>query len=521
MNKIDTSLKERKEIIKHLKKVEQKRRLTLKELKGIGDKLSKMGKLKTNIILKSFDLTKNKEMLRRYSFLMGYLKDESFIDPLLERYFTNEKNENHRSAILTILKNFDIDVSGLLINDVFDSAGSSFESLCHELLSEAEKNDLIFAYFIEEMFFLDDEYNEIVLKEFLRVGGKKALPLLEAVAGSGDEALEKIAIGMIGRFRDKSSADILNRIKYFALNGKTKALAERNLRKLSFLRIYPEEIIHDKVTNLKNFTACLGGIDGNGNRGLWIYFKNNRNIGININLLLNEEWGIVDCYGVDSISKREFEMMTGKIKREEHAISIPFDYTVALINDSLTLNLAKAIPFPPEFVIRKKYLDGLLGEHKEYTPVFDGVNLERIKNDRFYLHASGSIFKLQEFQDWVVLNSVIFDYVNIYKKLKKTPSINKEQIQHLFKKVYEEVILDKIILFKKRLMLMAEFYYKFYQRKKTLSMVLLSAALNLDRLNEYPYAVNPFIRGLIVQSLENACQILEEKHDSGELNNGG
>jgi len=517
MSKLDTSLNERKEIINYLKRVEQKRKLTLKELKVIGDKLSKMSKLKIKIILKNFDLTENKKLLKRYSLLMGYLKDESLIDPLLERYFTKEKSENYKSAIISILKSYDIDISSLLINDLLDTKSASFKSLCIELLNEAEKNELILAYFIEGIFYLDDRNKEIFLNEFLRVGGDKALKLIEVLAESGDEVIEKIAVEILGKVRNTKSANILNKIKHFAFNDKIRMFAERNLRKLSFLMIYPDEVLPEKNIMVRSFVNYLGGIDGTGNRGLWIYFKNNLSRGININILLNEEWGIVDCYSNDSTSKAEFDRMITQIKREEHIMPVPFDYAFALVNDAISLNLSKGIPFPPEFIIRKKYFYGIFQNFREYVPVFKDLNLESIKKDKFYLHASASLFNLPEFEDWIILNSVIFDYVELYKKLRDNFSGNKEQISFLLKRIYEGAVADKLEQLKRRLFLMAEFYYKFYQRKKTLSKILLSAALNLDSCNEYLYAVNPFIRALIINSLENAGEAMDDKLDFGEF----
>ena len=238
-------------------------------------------------------------------------------------------------------------------------------------------------------------------KRLARDRGRESLPLFEALLGAVDIDLKLAALDALGAIPDERSARLLDAIVSGTADNKLRSAARRSLYRLNQAGIAPgphaagsRPFVARAEERLAR--AFSSGIDGAGNRGLWLVFENSHGGFTLLTLVVNDEAGILDCSG-GPISKKQIgqELQGLRSSQKLPWIECPPERAVAAIREALAVHESMKTA-PPESFIRWRHL---LAEAE--TAKGDEVKSEALDHPSLVDH-SAELLELPEMAGWFV-----------------------------------------------------------------------------------------------------------------------
>ena len=257
----------------------------------------------------------------------------------------------------------------------------------------------------------------------------------------------------------------------------------------------------------------ISSIDGLGSRALWMAWKNpfkSRKLSF-MNLLLNIDIGVKDCWGVSQITTREFNSSVKDFSKTMVVAECDIDYAITLIGDALFYNVKKGTPIPYQFYFWKHLLEQHFHiKHELYTPEFKDYDLESIAKDEENLINTFDLFNYRFFGDWFIANPRVYDYAE-KNKSKRGYVIKKmtyQKAEKLFSKFTQELIEPNADMVKRMLELSADFLNKAGQTE--MAKTTLCALLHMDL---EPLYCHPFIQRMVIESIKVALNNMRNGFD--------
>ncbi len=394
-------------------------------------------------------------------------------------------NDYNKTIVLNMLKDMGNRVDYDELGQYFESPDDVIDADTKELLHSAIMNpeaQIDFLDFLNALPYEDkitlvqslgDDYSEdalanILIPVFLHDPTAKIAQIALDVLGTTKSQLALHALEESLEFADE---DILPNIK-------------RNIStlKLSGVRVDNSIDFYKQVlSESKPYESYTSYPDGHGNQAL-IFSRERADESIQIlAVVINDKWGIVDCFGFNKITKREFEQIVDRFYGEEDHVYINQTVLKSLITDAENIirrngeimsyeyicwrNLFADIPLEPvpiEFILEDKF---------EKTPLskddFDKICLSEIA------------------QKWFMDTDFSDEFAEFIEKL------NKRFLNNDFNVDFDEEIeknLDKIYPLKdkkrwaKRILKSA--YLKYLAHEKVVAQRLYSLYFDEDSMKE-------------------------------------
>ncbi|HHW02403.1 MAG TPA: HEAT repeat domain-containing protein [Thermoanaerobacterales bacterium] len=508
--KVDYRLLYKRKIVDFLESLKDKE-YTIWQMNESMKKLFSMGEQVVQICLAK--LRENDEGLAPVvCYALEYADNYDVVAPLMDILIMPDISDKVKARILTVLSHYGVDAGELPLDMImkdFDRVAS--ESLA-EMLEDISKDYFMILYILDDMEEFPPDMKLSYVKDIGDLKDERAVGLLEIIATMDDVPLAQEAIKALGKIKSGKSLFALSKLVNTVNDDRTRKIVEREIQRLKFSGVQME-IAHPPVALDKPVKIIVSSVDGLGNRALWIAWKNPikaRKLA-SMNLLLNADTGIKDCWGVPQISTREFNSSVKDLAKTTLIAECNMEYAVALIKDALFLNQEKGIEIPYQFFFWKHLLEQNYNlKPKSYKPSFEKYDLEEIASNNEYFKSTFDLFNYRLFDDWFIAEPRVYDYAE-ENKSKKGYTIKKmtaQRAEKLFSKFTQELIEPQVHVIKRMMELSADFLDRSGQ--KELAKVALSALLHM---NIRPLYYHPFIQRMIIESIRVALNNMKNGFD--------
>ncbi|MDA8235853.1 MAG: HEAT repeat domain-containing protein [Clostridia bacterium] len=512
-NNISYKLLERRQICDYLDNLKGKT-FNTKEFEKIIVKLAAMGEQVVPVCINKLK-TAEQELLGILNLTLEMLGDEDIIDPLLKLLTEPNLPDINKTCILNILCYFDYDPSELPLEEMFKDFKGITESSLDNLLNDITKDNNTLPLILEEFGSFPVDFQINLIDELVEKQDKRSIPLISVFARSGDKKVATVAIKGLGKMLLPDSATALESLK----NQGDEAI--RNLAARESLRLQMNGVRSNnrklkKITN-QMYKIYLSSIDGRGNRVVWFTWRvpNRKTLLISVNLVINTELGIKDCWGNNRLTVKEFDAVYNDLAKECVLLETSPSYILTLIKDALWKNRVNNESLPAEFAYWRQFLPEEDLYPQEYKPVPIIFNEEEMFGDGLILEKIASLHDETEFSDWYELNPQVYRLAEEFLTFSSgcTDSIIfSEKLSRFNRHFYKAVIKDKIPEIMHRLSLVIEFLE--LAGKEQLAMTAKGCLFYLEQLLPEDH---PFIKRMIYESIRIAINNMQG--DNGEGTN--
>ncbi|MDI3480354.1 MAG: hypothetical protein PWQ97_9 [Tepidanaerobacteraceae bacterium] len=509
-SKVDYRLLYKRKIVDFLESLKDKE-YTVWQMNESMKKLFSMGEQVVQVCLSK--LRENDEGLAPVvCYALEYANNYDVVPPLMDILIMPQISDKVKARILTVLSHYGVDAGELPLDLIMkDFDGVASESLT-EMLEDIEKDYFLILYILDDMEEFSLEMKLAYVRDIGDLKDERAVGLLEVIAMMDDIPLAQEAVKALGKIKSGKSLFALNKLSNRINDDRLKKIVEKEIQRLKFSGVQME-ITPVPVKLSEPVKIIISSIDGLGSRALWIAWKNPlkpRKL-ISMNLLLNVQSGIKDCWGVPQITAREFNASVKELSSTTLIAECDMDYAIAIIRDALLRNRESGTEIPYQFFFWKHLLEQNYNlSPAAYKPSFEGFDTKDILNNEEYFKRTFDLFNYRIFDDWFIAEPRVYDYAdeNKSKRGYVIKKMSRQRAEKLFAKFTQELIEPQINMISRMLELSADFLVRAGQ--KELVKIVLSA---LFHINITPLYYHPFIQRMIIESLRVALNNMKNGFD--------
>lgn len=492
------TLKERKTINRLIEKAMRKE-LTTGQIERLGEELLSFGDRATALLIKKLKNSTPKEIERLLP-LVEYIQQEDLINCLFDILRTRHLDDSTREKVTNVLKSLRMEeIYWPFVDSASDELKNAYFYLTDDFLNKYEKNEEITIAFLEDFTSCDTQEKLLILRHLFNKKDPRTVGLLRLIGEDLEEEVSILAIKCLGRIRSAKAFSALLDYLSFPRPDLLRKEAEKSLQRLKLCGFGQSRKSqkHDPIS------YCLVSfIDGSGNQTIWVgRVMKNRKVE-SVCFIVNEQWGLRDCFGGIPLDVSEFRMIVEEDSPDGDLREVDINYIGKIINNALFINKINRIPVPAEFPLRRGVLGDIGIFPENYTPQFDGFDLERIRTDPFLRRETEKIFDRREFNGWIISDERIYDFAEFILKGRRAILKN---YSTFYRDIYNELVEPRLKVWGKRLLFTADLINRTDNERK-MTEILLCAGLALTECDSETLITHPFINRLIYESLNSAIQ---------------
>ncbi|MBI2354268.1 MAG: HEAT repeat domain-containing protein [Deltaproteobacteria bacterium] len=510
--KIDKSLRERRRIIRLLDFLKRDD-LTGDQMERIGRRLQKSGRRALQPLVRKLWQEKNGTAIYRYTCMLDFFDDAGWLDQLVQITLKRKDlEEDGRLALLDALQDYGIDVTAPPFAGMTGYGAATIDGFVADCLNDGERG---LVRFMDMFLDAGDDVRERMIRRLSEIDSPDAVALLEILVSFERPEVVREAIIALGRIKSGFALDVLNRAEK-RHEGAIAELIKRSIRRLSFVGIRePVELPRSFPVPLPFHQVQAGPIDIYGSRSLWFAWRLADSGYAALVLLTGEEDGLINALSYRLKDDKEYDGVLKEIAAGELLEPVEPGYALALLRDALFRSREHGYYLPPDFYVDMRMFspDALLPE--AYIPRFslahlDGI-VERIPG---YVAGSNELLDNASLEGWLLSESAVYDAAERLDTLERNAGedgIPEADIEAELARFCAELITPRRAEIIKRLLLTADFMQHTGSDERTVQHTLATA---LSLVGGFlPEARHPFIRRLILDSIETARQALAEGYD--------
>ncbi|OGT98163.1 MAG: hypothetical protein A2079_02155 [Geobacteraceae bacterium GWC2_48_7] len=508
--KIDRSLRERRRIIRLLDFLKRDD-LTSDQMERIGKRLQKSGRRALNPLVRKLWRENSGTAIYRYACMLDFFDDYKWLDQLVQITLkrTNIEEEG-RLALLDALQDYGIDVTLPPFAGMTGYGSSSLEGFIEDCLKDGERGLVRFMDI-----FLDsaDDVRERMIRKAGDNGTPEAVAMLGILLTFEREKVVSEVIRTLGRIKNGYALTVLlDAVDRHPAD--ISALIKRSIRRLSFLGISEKmELPHSFPSSLPFYQVLVGPIDIYGSRSLWFSWKLEDESFGSLLLLSGENDGIINALSYRLKDEAEYNVVLGDVAAAEMLMPVDPGYALALLRDSLFQSRAQGFFLPPDFYVDRRLFTHDSLHPEAYLPRFkveylDGI-VEKIPA---FIAAGSELLDSPALEGWLLSEPAVYDAAEQLEKLAATEDgITESMLEAELALFCSQLIIPRRGELIKRLLLTAD-YMQQIDSNDSLIQQTLATALSLVG-GFLPESRHPFIRRLILDSIETARQALADGYD--------
>ena len=264
--KIDESLRERHGILLLLERLKNDA-ISMDEMEEIGARLKKAGKRALSPLVRRLWRERSGDLISKYTYLLDFFEEDVWLDQLIQITLRRrDLGHEGKAALLAALEGYGVDVAAPPFAALRAEIGGPLKVTLPRLLAKGEEGLIDF---VEEFLFAAPELRPVIIRELPQVPGPAVVALLEVLLRIDDPLIANEAVIALGRIREPAAAALLLELRESG-NRAIGALAEKSLRRLSFLGIDASTVRQAVKNNRPFYATCASPFDGAGFRTIWL-----------------------------------------------------------------------------------------------------------------------------------------------------------------------------------------------------------------------------------------------------------
>ena len=503
--KIDRSFKERQGILQLLEKL-KKENITYAEMDEIGNTLRKTGRSAVQPILRRLWQEKSGTLISKYTYLLDFLDDRYWLDQIIKIALKRKDLEiEGKSAILAALEDCGIDVSVPPFSALFSGTSIPVAEMFPKIVESGDDGLL---FFLEDFVSLPIELKRTFLLDLARIPDKRVLEPLGLLLWHDDSDVAREVISALGRVRFAEAASLLKEFRRHSVSSHQQ-LIDQNIRRLSFLGIYPET--NQPVVERQPFhSAYAGPVDGNGYRHIWITRWREDGRLDSVDFQIHDLEGVKSVWGESGETVEQYDERAVERTGQELIEPVAQEYVLALLCDALYQNRESGYPLPPEFLLRRR----MFAPEEIIPALYDLPSLNwTVKVTPALLALSSQLFEDEFFAGWSLESCRVYEIAEEWMRLEKGSS--EKELATALERLIESLCRDELkpILadISRRLYLNADYLAR-NGVDGELVKAAVAAAASIKQFS-LPCHLHPFLRRFAMESMIVAREALEEGYD--------
>jgi len=510
--KIDTTLRERRRIIRLLDFLKRED-LTTDQMERIGKRLQKSGRRALKPLVRKLWQEKNGTALYRYTCMLDFFDDVTWLDQLVQITLKRKDlDEEGRLALLDVLQDSGIDVTMPPFAGMTGYGANSMEGFVDDCLKDGERG---LVRFMDMFLDAADDMRERMIRHLSEVDTPDAVSLLEILISFERPEVVREAIITLGKIKSGIALTVLTTAEK-RHEGAIAELIRRSIRRLSFLGVQePEQRPPSFPVPLPLHQVQAGPVDVYGSRSLLFSWQLEDGTFAALVLLTGESEGVINALSYRMKDSREYDGVLREVTAGELLEPVDAGYALALLRDALFRSREHGYFLPPDFYVDMRLFDPEQLRPEGYIPRFSLVHLDGIV-DRIpaYISSSNELLDNPGLEGWLLSEPAVYDVAERLDSLEKKSggaSPTEAELESELLAFCTELIAPRRAEFVKRLLLTADYLHQ-TGCEETVVQHTLATALSLVG-GFVPEVRHPFIRRLILDSIETARQALAEGYD--------
>jgi hypothetical protein len=510
--KIDKSLRERRRIIRLLDFLKRDD-LTGEQMERIGKRLQKSGKRALSPLVRKLWQEQNGTAIYRYTCMLDFFDDSGWLDQLVKITLQRKDlEEDGKLALLDLLNDCGIDVTAPPFAGMTGYGAASLDGFIDECLQDGERG---LVRFIDSFLDVADEYRERMIRRLTEVGTPDAVALLEILISFERPEVVKEAILALGRIKNGCALHVLERAEP-RHEGDSAGLIRRSIRRLSFMGIHePSELPQVFAMPLPFHTVLAGPIDFYGARSLWFAWKLEDGTFAGMLVLTGESDGLLNAISYRMRNEKEYEHILKDVVSGELLQTADPVYAMAILRDALHHSREQGFYLPPDFYVDMRLFRADSLKPEAYIPRFSLTHLDGIV-DKIpgYVTCSNDLLDDPSLEGWILSEPAVYDAAERFIALEGdlgADSVTADALEAEISRFCDELIIPRRAEIIKRLLLTADYMYHAGRGEQAVQQALATA---LSLVGGFlPECRHPFIRRLVLDSVDTARQALSEGYD--------
>ena len=510
--KIDKSLWERRRIIRLLDFLKRDD-LTSDQMERIGKRLQKSGRRALQPLVRKLWQEKNGTAIYRYTCMLDFFDDSNWLDQLIQITLRRKDlEEDGRLALLDALQDSGIDVTAPPFAMMTGYGASTIDGFILDCLNDGERGLVRFMDL-----FLDaaDDIREHMIRRLSENHSSDAVALLDILISFEQPEVVRESIIALGKIKNGFALSVLSKAEQ-RHEGDSAELIRRSIRRLSFLGITePQELPLSFSVPLPFHSVLVGPIDIYGSRSLWFSWQMQDATYASMLLLTGESEGLINALSYRMKDDREYDGVLREMSAGELLEPVDPGYALALLRDALFHSREQGYYLPPDFYVDMRLFSPEALRPEGYVPRFSLDHLEGIVEQiPGFVASSNDLLDSPSLEGWMLSEPAIYDAAEHLDALEKKTGehgLTEVQLETELAAFCAELVTPRRADIIKRLLLTADYMQQTACDHKLVQHVLATA---LSLVGGFlPEARHPFIRRLVLDSIETARQALAEGYD--------
>ena len=313
-------------------------------------------------------LKANEQKVVLICFLALKLCDKNAIEDALWNVLKNPSiADSTKTIILNILKDMGNKVDYEKLEEYFDNPNEVIDADTQKLLQTAIINPEAQIDFLDFLNSLTDTDKKILVQSLGEdyASDNLANILNPLVLYTPTSELGKISIDILGATKSQLALHTLIQTLDFIDDEETVSLVKKNISKLKISGVREDNAIefYKNMLSSKQYCSYASYPDGHGNQALIFSREREDDESIQmVAIVVNDTYGMVDCFGFNNISKYEFERIVDRFyKGDEHIyLNASVIKTILLNAEKITRKMGDKLSY--EYLCWKTILSDIQAE---------------------------------------------------------------------------------------------------------------------------------------------------------------
>lgn len=365
MTKKLNKLQIRVELLNAIKLLESGQKHTVSFLNDVVSPLKEISDIEAvlDILIKEFLSNKNDNRFYVLSFLLEQLIPKEMLEGELWKLLSQSNvNDDVKSNIINILKDLGNQINYEKYVEYFENPNAVIDADTEKLLKNALYNPEVLIDFLDFIEALPEKDKNILIDSISEdyKGDELANLFAPVVYSNPNTDLCKYAIKRLGESKSTLAVSPLNYALEYSMDSEIHSIAKKSLTalKLAGVREDNEKAFFEQVYKDSEIDdVYISMPDGKGNVGIIVGRKKlDKNSVSMFAIVLNNNIGIVDCFGFNDITDVEYVRIVNKFYLNQEKICIPAYIAKMLLTKAEELSRKVLGKISYEYVCWKKLL---------------------------------------------------------------------------------------------------------------------------------------------------------------------
>lgn len=200
-----------------------------------------------------------------------------------------------------------------------------------------------------------------------------------------DDDFKLKVIDVLSESKSSLAIEAFNYLIKISENPEIVSSCEKGLKKLKLAGASEEKALEYFINAIKDtkpaeFYTTIP--DGNGNQALLVSRVSTSNKYIFEAVVINDNYGVVDCFGFYNISKGEFDKIVNKFYKSDGQYKVSPEYVKSRINKAIDVSIAKKRVLPYEFICWNILTKDIIPLEKSIVEIVDeAIELKTFDKD--------------------------------------------------------------------------------------------------------------------------------------------